>query len=181
MGSRVLSWSMGRLHRVHASLVWAYPSLRGYLGVDCHHKHMMCPNRRLSAVHYCRQNLNESSAPHLYPHTPAHTPTAYPVDYTYIYFLSLQGREIAVSTLKAAAARNTAGSASYASWTRTTASTSSCSGGNNNNGAGARAAGSAFAASAAAAATPRRRAARAHAAIGAAGISQRASLERAWK
>mmetsp|Transcript_33003 Transcript_33003/g.97383 ORF Transcript_33003/g.97383 Transcript_33003/m.97383 type:complete len:488 (+) Transcript_33003:79-1542(+) len=61
-------------------------------------------------------------------------------------FAAGQGREIAVSTLKAAAARNS-GSASYTSWTRTTASTSS-----SNNGAGAKA-GSAFAASAAAAAT----------------------------
>jgi len=66
-------------------------------------------------------------------------------------FAAGQGREVAVSTLKAAAARNTGSSASYASWTRTTASTAG-SGGNNNNGAGARA-GSAFAASAAAAAT----------------------------
>jgi ribose-phosphate pyrophosphokinase len=55
----------------------------------------------------------------------------------------LQGREIAVSTLKAAAARNT-GSASYTSWTRTTARNTS------NSSSGAKA-GSAFAASAAAA------------------------------
>lgn len=56
----------------------------------------------------------------------------------------LQGREIAVSTLKAAAARNT-GSASYTSWTRTTASNTGKSSSSNT--------GSAFAASAAAAAT----------------------------
>lgn len=69
-------------------------------------------------------------------------------------FAAGQGREVAVSTLKAAAARNTGSSASYASWTRTTASTAgSGSGGNNNNGAGGARAGSAFAASAAAAAT----------------------------
>lgn len=60
------------------------------------------------------------------------------------YFQYLKGREIAVSTLKAAAARNT-GSASYTSWTRTTASNTGNSSSSNN--------GAAFAASAAAAAT----------------------------
>lgn len=58
-------------------------------------------------------------------------------------FAAGQGREIAVSTLKTAAARNT-GSASYTSWTRTTASNTGNSSSKN---------GATFAASAAAAAT----------------------------